>query len=306
MLKKVVLDTDMGVDCDDCAALAILLNKHKKKECELLCVTASSTREGATATIQAICDYYNTVVPIGAMALPQLPCDKMNNYAKSVKEKYNTKDTSVDAVKLLREKISNSKEKVTFIAIGPLVNVRRFLESQGDEISSKSGLEIAKEKIEALYIMGGSFIENYKLLGMKIEGHFPEWNILQDIESAQIVVDKFPNEMYFIPWEAGWEVFTDKGEDDNPVWYGMEEYARAEGFEVEGFKRHSWDPITCLCATEDCSNYFEFSPTGKVTVTEKGHTLHNVGEGKARIALLKKSFREIADVINEKVAPIGR
>ena len=54
--KKIILDTDMGVDCDDAAALAILLNKQSIGEIEILCVTASSTREGATGTIRAIAD----------------------------------------------------------------------------------------------------------------------------------------------------------------------------------------------------------------------------------------------------------
>ena len=47
LVKKIILDTDMGVDCDDAVALAILLNKHIAGEIEIGCITASSTREGA-------------------------------------------------------------------------------------------------------------------------------------------------------------------------------------------------------------------------------------------------------------------
>ncbi len=303
MIKKVILDTDIGVDCDDCVALALLLNKHKNKECELLCVTASSTRDGATATIQAICDYYKVDVKIGAMALPKLACDEINSYATAVKTKYNTTDSSVDAVKLLRETLSSSSEKVTFIAVGPLVNVRRFLESQGDEISTKTGIELAKDKIDALYVMGGSFIENYEFLGMKNEEIFPEWNILQDIESAQIVADTFPNDIYFVPWEAGYQIFTHINDGDNPVWYAMHAYARSQGYKEEGFKRDSWDPVTCLLATEDCSKYYDFSKCGKVTVSNKGITTHTKCEGKTRITLLKKSFKDIAFAINAQIEP---
>ena len=303
MIKKVILDTDMGVDCDDCVALGLLLNKHVNKECEVLCVTASSARDGATATIKAICDYYDVEVEVGAMAQPKLPCDEINTYATAVKTKYNTPDSSVDAVKLIRKTLTASSEKVTFIAIGPLVNVRRFLESQGDEISTKTGMELAKEKIGALYIMGGSFIENYDFLGMKSEELFPEWNILQDVESAQIVADTFPNEIYFVPWEAGFEVFSDINDGDNPVWYGMHAYARSQGYKEEGFKRDSWDPVTCLLATQDCSNYFEFSKPGKVTISDKGITTYTECDGKARITLLKKSFKDIASVINAQIEP---
>ena len=67
MVKKIVLDTDIGIDCDDAVALALLLEKHVKKECELILVTTCSTRDGATETVKAICNYYNAHVDIGAM-----------------------------------------------------------------------------------------------------------------------------------------------------------------------------------------------------------------------------------------------
>ena len=86
LVKKIILDTDMGVDCDDAVALAILLNKHIAGEIQIGCITASSTREGATATVQAITNYYGVHLPIGAMASPSLECDKINNYGKAVKD----------------------------------------------------------------------------------------------------------------------------------------------------------------------------------------------------------------------------
>ena len=87
-MKKFILDTDMGVDCDDAVALALLLNYKKSGACEILGVTASSTREGATATIRTICEYYHEKLPIGAMALPSLSCDSINNYGKYIKDTY--------------------------------------------------------------------------------------------------------------------------------------------------------------------------------------------------------------------------
>ena len=306
MSKKVILDTDMGVDCDDAVALALLLNKHKKGECDLLCITASSTREGATATVRAICDYYGVVPPIGAMGLPAIPCDETNNYGGAVKRKYGTEDVTQDAVRLLREKIASATEKVTMIAIGPLTNISRFLQSGGDEYSPKTGVELATEKVDALYVMGGSFIENYPRRDWKDRLLMAEWNIIQDIAAAQYVTENFPSETYFLPFEAGWDVYTDMKTGDNPVWYAMKSYALAEGFEVEGFQRHSWDPVTCLCATEDCGKWFEFSAKGKIRVTDNGETIFEKGEGKASFAPLKENFREIADVINANVAPIDR
>ena len=301
MVKKIVLDTDIGIDCDDAVALALLLEKHVKKECELILVTTCSTRDGATETVKAICNYYNAQVDIGAMATPKLLCDDVNTYATAVKTKFCKSVDTVDAVKLLRKKLSSLTEKVTFIAIGPLVNVRRFLESAPDEISNKSGLELAREKIEALYVMGGSFTENYDILGKPKSELFAEWNILQDIKSAQMVTENFPNDIYFIPWEAGFEVYSNMGVGNNPVWYAMEQHAIYLGADINGYKRDSWDPVTCLLATENCDDYFCFSPSGKVTIDNDGVTKFISCEGKSHILLLKKQYKEIASVINSKL-----
>ena len=54
--KQLIFDTDIGMDCDDAAALGILLNAHKRGECEILAITASTGRECATATVKAICN----------------------------------------------------------------------------------------------------------------------------------------------------------------------------------------------------------------------------------------------------------
>ena len=304
MIKDIILDTDIGVDSDDAVALGILLNKHVKGECNLLGITASSSREGATATIKAICNYYGQDIPVGKMALPKLDCDNLNSYARAVMKKYNEKDVTTDAVTLIREKLVSAKGKVTLIAIGPLVNVSRFLLSGGDKISSKTGLELAKEKIAELYIMGGSFIENYKYLNGKQNTLIAEWNILQDVKSAQTVAEKFPCKTYYVPWEAGFEVYTDIGEGDNPVWYAMQEHAKVLGEPVSRYKRDSWDPITCLLATDDMSEYLDFSPFGKVEISSSGYTKFIRGSGSASITLLKENFKKIEGVINDSINPI--
>ena len=57
-MKRILLDTDMGVDCDDAVALALTLKAENAGLAELVGVTASTTRRGAVATVNAICRYY--------------------------------------------------------------------------------------------------------------------------------------------------------------------------------------------------------------------------------------------------------
>ncbi|MBQ5927198.1 MAG: nucleoside hydrolase [Clostridia bacterium] len=315
-VQKIIFDTDMGVDCDDAVALAILLNKHKRKQIELLAVTASSTREGATATVQAILDFYGVSVPVGAMAEPSIPCDRMNNYAKAVKEKYKTQDSTVDAVELLRKTLAEQNEKVTLIAVGPLSNIARLLRSGADGYSPLTGKELVKEKVDVVYIMGGCFAQNY-VEGSPIygrSGHHAEWNILQDVSSAQTVANECPAEMRFLPFEGGILAYTvNKKGVENPVYDSMTNYALSEGFTPQNhpesfladgsFRRPSWDPVTCLCATEDCSKYFTLSPLGKLTIPDSGLTVWEEGEGNARFYILTDKFEEVASVVNSSIDP---
>ena len=159
--QRVILDTDMGVDCDDAVALAILLNKQIAKELEILCVTTSTTRSGAVSTVRAIAEYYGESVTVGAMAKPALGCDKLNNYSAAVMEKYGAPDGACEAVKLLRKTLAEAKEKITLVAIGPLVNLARLLKSEADEISALGGVELLERSVEEIFCMGGSFAQNF-------------------------------------------------------------------------------------------------------------------------------------------------
>ena len=298
-MRKIIFDTDMGVDCDDAAALAILLNAHKKKECKIEAITASSTREGATATIKVICDYYGVKTDIGAMSQPSIPCDSMNNYSFAVKNKYNETDVETDAVRLIRKKLASSSEKITLIAVGPLTNVARVLKSEPDDVSDKSGIELVKEKVDVCFVMGGSFSQNKQMYA----NIHPEWNIVQDIFSAQTVTNEMPIPMIFCPFEAGINVFTVMGKGDNPVWYCMYKYAENNKYPYEdGFLRPSWDPITVLCAIDDISEFFALSSNGFISVKDNGETLLEENEsGMHRILLLKENYIGSSTLVNAKI-----
>lgn len=328
LVKKIILDTDMGVDCDDAVALAILLNKHIAGEIQIGCITASSTREGATATVQAITNYYGVHLPIGAMASPSLECDKINNYGKAVKDLYGTKDSSQDAVLLLRKTLAQQEGKCTIAAIGPLSNMERLLKSGADEISPLDGEGLVREKVSEIFVMGGSFAQNYDFLNLheeaapewNMDGRFaqdcdfldlhewvvPEWNILQDIAAARYFVGHCPVGVTFAPWEAGARVMTKMRRGDNPVWYCMLQYAVSENYPHEPeFERMSWDPVTCLCATDGCEEYFDYSEPGDISVDEAGVTsFAERAGGKHRILLLKEGYTKIAELINASVEPL--
>ena len=259
--KQIIFDTDIGMDCDDAAALGILLNAHKRGECEILAITASTGRDGATATVNAICDYYGVNgIPVGRMKR-MLQCDGVNNYARAVMEKYGTEDVETDAVPLLRKTLAEAAGKVSVIAVGPLSNLEELLKSKADEFSPLCGADLVKQKVDKLYVMIGSFSQNF---GGK---RFREWNLLQDVPAARYVIENWGTKKVYLPFEIGAAVFTEMGQNENPVWYSMKNFAIANGVDISnGYRRESWDPVTCMIALNENNPLFIYSPEGTVTV----------------------------------------
>ena len=64
-MKKLIFDTDIGGDCDDAGALAIIHSAVNSGEAELLAVTISTRDPWAPACADAINRYYGHTVPIG-------------------------------------------------------------------------------------------------------------------------------------------------------------------------------------------------------------------------------------------------
>lgn len=298
-MKSIILDTDIGVDCDDAVALGLLLNEVKKKNCKLLAVTASTTRKGAIATIRTILEYYGaSEIPYGILKGQPLVCDAMNNYAFAVLEKYGADDHADDATKVFRRTLANADGKVDLVAIGPLTNIKNLLQSNADEYSPLNGEALVKEKVGKMYIMGGAFIENYK----DVDRVFTEWNILQDIPSARYVAEKFPCEMLYCPHEIGKRVMTKMQYSDNPVWFCMKAFAISDGqiYQPEFF-RQSWDPITCMVAVDEESELFSYSEYGKISIDEKGVTAFEQGEGLHRFMLVNDRLEELERLVNDGI-----
>lgn len=292
---KVILDTDMGIDCDDAAALGLLINLDQQNKVDLIAITASTARKGATATIKAIMDYYGkNTIPVGKLTSTFLPCDHQNSYALAIQKKTGIKDCDDDALTLLRKTLAESSAKITMIAVGPLTNMADLLQSKPDQYSPLTGIELIKEKIASIYIMGGAFDKN----------DFPEWNILQDIQSAIIVNDQWPTEIIYSPHEVGFRIQTKMGlNDENPVWASMYYFAVYNHFSMKnGYSRYSWDPITCMAAVPEFANLFDFSPPGDVYINAEGITSYQANpDGKHRYLTLKSKIKEIEKALNTLV-----
>lgn len=292
--KKIILDTDVGSDCDDMLAIAYLVYAAKNLGCELSAITYSHTCPHAIASIRALLRSLDSPIP----PIGRMDCEwqEKENYSKAVAEKFALKQDYEDvssAVKVLRRALVEN-EKSVICAIGPLTNISNLLQSDGDEISPLNGVELVKEKCEKLVVMGGRFTDEEN------GERFSEWNFKIDLDATKTFTEMCPVPALFLPFEVGVKVLTggkvmEKYGENTPLSLSFLRFASAK----ERGGRFSWDPITAVYAVEGCKDWLEESACGEVRVDENGVSRF-VEKKKGLHKILKfNSRREQAEIIVE-------
>ena len=216
---KIIFDTDIGGDCDDAGALALLHSLCEKGEAELIAVTGCYATPYLAGCIDAINTHYGRRVPVGILHDRFDPRDRTegyNGYDKSVAEHFPHSFPDwrqvPDSVRLIRQKLEEAADgEITLVATGPLTTLGRLVLSGPDEVSPLSGKELIAKKIRRTVVMGGRFFGTWPFefgYGINTPHVTAEWNIYADIPAAQTVTEEWPGEMVFSSYE------TDHSEKD--------------------------------------------------------------------------------------------
>src|SRR6266705_2342375 len=171
--EKVIVDTDIGDDIDDAFAVALAL---RSPELQILGITTTfgDTEMRAKLLDRVLGEVGRADIPVAAgrptppkTAFTQLRYAQGGHFAKT---------SHPDAIAFLLDEIRRSPGEITLVAIGPLVNV-------GAAIDKDPG---TFRKLKRVVLMGGSINRGYGDVGYgPPHGPTPEWNILNDIPSAQ-------------------------------------------------------------------------------------------------------------------------
>jgi inosine-uridine nucleoside N-ribohydrolase len=171
--QKVIIDTDIGDDIDDAFAVALAL---RSPELQILGVT---TTFGDTETRAKLLDRFlaeagRPEIPVAAgTPSPVKSTFTQRRYAESG---HFAKPSHPNAVDFLLQQIQRYPGEITLIAIGPLMNVGAAIDKDPSTF----------RKLKRVVLMGGSIKRGYGDLGYgPPQGPQPEWNILNDIPSAQ-------------------------------------------------------------------------------------------------------------------------
>ncbi len=173
--EKIIIDTDIGDDIDDAFALALAL---RSPELEILGVT---TGFGDTETRANLADRF-----LGEAGRPDIPVaagvpthtKNVLNQRRYAEGGHFAKASHPAAVDFMLEQIRRYPGEITLIAIGPLMNVGAAIDKDPATF----------RKLKRVVIMGGCIKRGYGDLGYTpARGPQPEWNILNDVVSAQKV-----------------------------------------------------------------------------------------------------------------------
>ncbi len=261
-MKNIIFGTDWWTDCDDLAALRLLLNAHKRGEINLLGVGINACMEYSVASVDGFInlDGINSI-PLG---IDLNGIDFSGTHVKYQKNlapfavNYKKNEDAEDAVKLYRRLLSSSEEKAEIIEVGFLQVFADLLESQPDEFSPLTGIELVREKVKKVWVMAGKWDEE----GQK-EHNF--CNNSRSIRGGQSFLEHCPVSVTFLGFEVGVNIISgSKLESDDHLYKGFCDHGSAKG-------RCSWDPLTAYLAVIGDEEKAGFSVvTGKASLDGEG------------------------------------
>jgi len=272
----VILDTDVGNDIDDVLAMQMLLNYESTGDIDLLGITISKSNPYSIEYIDGYCRFngkdsiplgysYNGVNPEDGPYLRQT-LDTVINGRKILSPHRSIKSNLPEGYKLLRKLLASQKDSsVVFIALGPETNLARLLNSRPDEYSKLDGKSLVAQKVKMLSVMGGLYGDEFD---------FPEWNLQQDLNSAQTVFKNWPTEIVASGWELGnkllyphQSILNDFSEDyRHPLCVSYKIYDRMP------YDRPTWDLTSVLYAIKPTAGYFGLSSFGTISIDSVGHS----------------------------------
>ncbi len=235
----IIFDTDIGSDCDDAGALAVLHKLADKNEVKILgTIFSSNANPYGIGTIAAINQYYGRGdLPLGQYQGSTIIGDPNDSYTKYIakgQKRYghNILDQGPELVSVYKKILQNQPDNsVTIVTVGHPVGLFYL-------VNDPTGLDLVKEKVT-------------RWIAMTHTDEIPvnDWNFGKNGTAPYIcgLLNLWPTDVYFSG--AGTNVITGntklpKTSRDNPVRKSYELW----GNNALKNGRSSWDQIAVLYA----------------------------------------------------------
>ncbi len=240
---KVIFDTDIGPDCDDAGAVAILHAMADRCEVQILGMTSVTSSEWGAPALDAMNTYYGRPdIPIGTIKEAGFLLNSAYNkeVAQNFPNDLKSAKNAPEAVALIKELLTAQPDgSVTLVSVGPLRNARNLIASPG-------GRDLVAKKVKEWVVMGGWYTPI----------NDGEWNFKQDGAAAREAVENWPTPITFSGAELGGitsgSLLAAEGDENNPV---RRAYQISPGVGDSG--RLSWDLEAVLYAVRGVGPYFK-------------------------------------------------
>jgi len=237
-MRKFILGTDWWTDCDDVVAARVLSRFIKQNKIELLGVGINACMEYSVSSLDGF--FQNEGLTDIPLAIDLEATDYGGNppYQKRLADyavKYKCNEDAEDAVRLYRRLMAQAHDKIEIIEIGFLQVMSAVLESDPDDISPLSGMELVKNKVSKIWVMAGKWDEK--------PGKEHNFNHnLRSCNAGYVFCEKCPVPITFLGWEVGASVITGGELSHNDHLYtALCDHGSHNG-------RSSWDPMLVLLA----------------------------------------------------------
>lgn len=282
---QLILDTDMGNDCDDALALGMILALEARGACKLLGVTLTNPEKLAGAHVAAVNAFYGRPdIPVGVS--PAAPFVRPSPFLKVVERlapdgtplyPYSFEhDSAPRAVPLLRRLLSEAEDRSVVIAqIGFFTNCAALLASGPDEFSELGGRELVARKVRFFSVMAGAFGP------VQQNNYWLEFNVVYDKPAAIRLAAEWPTPVVWSGAEVGEAVLFPAHAVEQDYGYQPNHILKEtyQLFRPTPHERPCWDLTTALYAIFPDRDYFGLSVAGSVEVLPDGYTRFKPGKG---------------------------
>jgi hypothetical protein len=298
---KVIFDTDMAGDRDDCGATAVLHALADLGEAEILGMgvnIAGGAKPWTPQVLDAINTWYGRPdIPIGIARKGVSMPDSYGEWLLNQGFQQDIgKEGAVDVVDLYRRLLAESPDKsVVLISVGFLASVNELLVSAPDKHSPLNGRDLIRKKIKLWSCMGGTYPKGS-------EANLQDWRGL-----AKNAIDNWPTPIIFSGGEIGCKYGT--GEclletpKSNPV---RRIYRYMSSRRGNNMNHCSFDQTSVLAGIRDPELYWDLTPSGTNTVRlDKDRRTHNAWKATPdsghRYLLPKDNIREVTKIISDLI-----
>ena len=258
--RLIMLDTDIGPDCDDAAALALLNLYAHRGLCRVLCVTHCTSSPYGAGAIRAVNRFYGHDFPVGVTPRQGfLTGPSCLRYSRALSDTLPPAlRHAEDAVPLMLRLLAHQEDhSVHMVGIGPLNNLADLL---------RADPALVAQKCASFTLMAGCFPTEPPLSSAPDV----EWNIQMDVTAAHTVWELWQGPMTLCGWECGARVpcgaaMMTSLPPHHPVRLAYQLYTGGEN-------RPSWDLLTVRHACMPLASGLTESAPGRILLDAAGHT----------------------------------